>query len=278
MPKGVYERTEQTKQNIKLFHWSKNPERREKVVKKLREALEGKTYEEIYGERAEERREKNRRPSKFKGKTYEQIYGVGKAKEQRQKNCLGHIGKKIPLEYCQRRSESLIGKKRPPFSEEWKRHLSECKQGKTWEEMYGVDGAKKAKDKLRISRLKQTFPFKDTSIEVKLQEGLKRLDIPFEPHKPIFGQPDIFIEPNICIFADGCYWHGCEECFDINDMNGMQRARKVRDILVIQKLTNDGYVILRFWEHDINENAKECIEKIVSCLAVTPLVRTDGQG
>ena len=51
------------------------------------------------------------------------------------------------------------------------------------------------------------MPLKDTKPERILQKLLKTKKIPFIKHKPILGQPDIFIKPNICIFVDGDYWH-----------------------------------------------------------------------
>ena len=65
--------------------------------------------------------------------------------------------------------------------------------------------------KLRQKRLHQIFPKKDTKIEIILQKELTKRDIPFVTHKALFGQPDIFIEPNICVFADGDYWHNYPE-------------------------------------------------------------------
>lgn len=103
--------------------------------------------------------------------------------------------------------------------------------------------------KLRNARLKQVFPFKDTSIEKAMQKALIKQDITFRTHEPIIGQPDIFIEPNICIFCDGDYWHNREDY-------------KKRDKYVNQKLKEKGYIILRFWEHQINRNIDGCLELI----------------
>lgn len=83
------------------------------------------------------------------------------------------------------------------------------------------------------------FPRKDTSIEIKMQRFLSSIGIPFETHKSILGQPDIFIEPNICIFADGDYWHQYP--------NG-----RARDRWVNKELEKQGYSVIRIWEHDIN--------------------------
>lgn len=120
-------------------------------------------------------------------------------------------------------------------------------------------------DKLKQIRLKQVFPLRDTSIEVALQNKLRELNISFLTHKLIldFTKPDIFIEPNICIFADGCYWHACEQCYDKNKMSNWIRARQVADILITQKLINAGYKVFRFWEHDIKKNVDACISQVI---------------
>lgn len=97
--------------------------------------------------------------------------------------------------------------------------------------------------------LNRIFPLKDTSIEIALQEALKKEGFGFETHKSIFGQPDIFIKPNYCIFADGDYWH--------NYPNGRDRDKQVNEVL-----EKNGYKILRFWEREINNNLDNCIEKI----------------
>jgi len=115
------------------------------------------------------------------------------------------------------------------------------------------------KKKIRDARLKQVFPFKDTSIEVKLQEGLKKLNIPFETHKIIEGfvQCDIFIEPSIVIFVDGCYFHGCQVCYlNRTKLDATQNKNVIRDALVNQFFNNlnGKYKVLRFWEHDILNN------------------------
>jgi len=105
---------------------------------------------------------------------------------------------------------------------------------------------KEWKEKIKLARVKQILPTKDTSIEIKLQKELEKRNIKFEKHKSMLGQPDIFIEPNICIFADGDYWHTRPESV-------------IRDKYVNLELKKQGYKILRFWEHNINNNIANCV-------------------
>jgi DNA mismatch endonuclease (patch repair protein) len=116
--------------------------------------------------------------------------------------------------------------------------------------------------KRREIRMKTVMPKKDSSIEIKLQNILKNNCIKFEKHKAIMGQPDIFIEPNICIFTDGCYWHGCEQCLDRNKHESWIKSKKVKDLIITQWLYNEGYIVLRFWEHEINNNIDDILQKI----------------
>ena len=150
------------------------------------------------------------------------------------------------------------GMKGKKLTEDQKRKISEKNIGKK----YSIE----SRLKMRISRLKYKHPLKDTAIEILLQNALKSNGIDFQTHKPILNltQPDIFIEPNICIYADGCYWHGCEQCLDRNKFNGMQRKQIVKDVLITQKLINENYVVLRFWEHEINNNLENCTNMILS--------------
>ena len=58
-----------------------------------------------------------------------------------------------------------------------------------------------------------------------LQNLLTVAKIKFETHRmyikqglTIHGQPDIFIKPNICIFADGNYWHANPKFYKPNSI------------------------------------------------------------
>lgn len=119
--------------------------------------------------------------------------------------------------------------------------------------------------KLRVARLLQVFPVKDTSIEVALQNSLREFGILFEKHKAVLGQPDIFIEPNICVFADGDYWHN-------------RPAQIVRDQKVGEGLREQGYKVVRFWEHEINDNVEGCVDEICKFVGETNVLYAEVLG
>jgi very-short-patch-repair endonuclease len=85
---------------------------------------------------------------------------------------------------------------------------------------------------------------KVTDIEEKLHELLHSMKLDFSTQKPILGVTvaDVFIEPNVAIFADGEYWH----------TGGM---KEYKDKEKTKRLVKNGYVVLRL-------SGKELLEKI----------------
>jgi len=169
-------------------------------------------------------------------------------------------GKKLSQEYKIKLSLSHTGK---IHTIECKRKISEKLKGRI-SPMKGRHHSKEYKENQR-KRMKElrpfiTYPSKDTSIETKLQNALRERGISFIPHKSIIGQPDIFIYPNVCIFADGCYWHDCP----IHFPNGGRKNSSDKEIN--KKLMDSDYIVLRFWEHDINDNIEFVINKISSSI------------
>ena len=182
--------------------------------------------------------------------------GTKFSKEHRTKISIALTGRKQSMEHKRNVSKALKGKPNPklkgqkigPQSEEHKRKIGLANKGKRRSEEF--------KENLRIVRLKQIIPFKNTSIEVKLQGLLKESNIDFETHYPLVGQPDIFIKPNICIFADGCYWHKCPECG--------HSGRTERDKQVNEELQKQGYIVIRLWEHEIKDMTSFPVELVKS--------------
>lgn len=134
------------------------------------------------------------------------------------------------------------------------RHISKALTGRKLSKSHienvrkAILGTKYSKERL-LNYQKRKWSYKDTSIELKLQQALKEVNVKFRTHESILGRPDIFIEPNLCIFADGDYWHNLP-------------GRKEYDDNISHKLRRQGHSVLRFWEHDINQTIKKCIDKI----------------
>lgn len=100
--------------------------------------------------------------------------------------------------------------------------------------------------------------FYNTKPERFLKSALVLNGIEHDSQKQIFGVPDIFIKPNICVFVDGCYWHGCNECgFSTKELRILKKHK--RDLLVNKKLKSHGYKVIRIWEHEINNDLISCV-------------------
>ena len=86
----------------------------------------------------------------------------------------------------------------------------------------------------------------------------------------IAGKPDIvFLKNKLAIFIDGDFWHGFEwEKKKKNLKSNLKYwipkiERNIqRDIEVNNLLENQGWQVLRFWEHQVLNETENCIIKI----------------
>lgn len=107
----------------------------------------------------------------------------------------------------------------------------------------GKKHSESSRKKMRQNRLKQILPIKDSSIEIKIQNYLKNLNIDFFTHQYIdieHGyQCDIFIPIlKLVIECDGNYWH-------------KYPTRREIDNIRTSELLEKGFKVLRLWESEI---------------------------
>jgi len=88
----------------------------------------------------------------------------------------------------------------------------------------------------------------------------------------IVGTPDMVILTNdghpIALFHDGCHWHGCISCFPIDKISydkwKYHAFKRHYDKMINEKLTEQGYRVIRIWEHDVkNGNYKQILRKLL---------------
>ena len=112
---------------------------------------------------------------------------------------------------------------------------------------------------------------KDTSIEILLRKELWKRGLRYQKNsKDVYGKPDIvFKGKRVAVFADSEFWHGkyLMEGKYIPKTNTEFWVKKIernieRDKAVNQKLEDDGWTILRFWESDIRNRLAECADKV----------------
>jgi DNA mismatch endonuclease (patch repair protein) len=79
----------------------------------------------------------------------------------------------------------------------------------------------------------------------------------------VTGKPDaVFFDCKIAIFVDGCFWHGCPICQrKLPKTNREYWESKIAKNVELakshgQKLRDDGWTVIRIWEHEINHKDK----------------------
>jgi DNA mismatch endonuclease (patch repair protein) len=93
-------------------------------------------------------------------------------------------------------------------------------------------------------------------------------------HAALPGRPDVvFAGAKVAVFTDGCFWHRCRKCaipFPRSNRSYWlpKLARNVeRDRAVTRGLRRDGWLVLRFWEHDVFENTNGCVRRILDAIS-----------
>lgn len=169
------------------------------------------------------------------------LKGTYRSEETKQKISKTLTGRKVTKETKEKMSKAQTGRK---VSEKTKQKISLAN--------FGKKHTQETKEKLRIARLKQKPTFKNTYIEIALQEELNKLGIIYQTHIPVCNicQPDIvFPDKKIAIFCDGDYWH--------NYPDGREKDRKQDSVL-----RENGWTVIRFWGSEIRKNPSGCAEKV----------------
>lgn len=90
----------------------------------------------------------------------------------------------------------------------------------------------------------------------------------------------VFTRARVAVFIDGCYWHGCPAHGTWPSTNAAYWSSKIianrrRDEETNAVLEAEGWVVLRFWEHEEPTDAASAIARTV--LPRSPKRRTDTQ-
>lgn len=103
-------------------------------------------------------------------------------------------------------------------------------------------------------------------------------------NQSLFGKPDfVFRKARVCVFVDGCFWHGCPKCYRLPSSNVEYWSAKIernmaRDRLVSRSLRFKGWRVLRIWEHELQKKNRQNLLRRLrrTLLNNTPLL--NGQG
>lgn len=120
---------------------------------------------------------------------------------------------------------------------------------------------------------------RDTAPEVRLRSAVHRLGLRYRvgvrPVPTLRRSADlVFFKAKVAVFLDGCFWHGCSEHYTAPAANSAFWAEKVRtnrarDRETDRVLTEAGWQVLRFWEHDDPSIAAALVREEVQRRAAT---------
>ncbi len=102
----------------------------------------------------------------------------------------------------------------------------------------------------------------NTKPEVELRSALHRCGYRFRKDLSIYTssrrvRPDIvFTARKVAVFIDGCFWHSCPEHGRQPSVNSQYWSPKLlrnveRDRLADAALRDDGWAVVRIWEHEL---------------------------
>ena len=121
----------------------------------------------------------------------------------------------------------------------------------------------------RMSRLGR----RDTKPEVEIRSALHRRGLRFRLQRPLdFDRRRrvdiVFPRERVAVFVDGCFWHSCPQHATFPRANAefwrsKLRRNVARDRETDRRLEAEGWIVLRFWEHEDPDAAAATIESAV---------------
>lgn len=116
---------------------------------------------------------------------------------------------------------------------------------------------------------------KGTKLEDKGFLLLRSAGMRFRKHpKGIFGRPDAANKKfKIAFFFDSDFWHGFNYSTTLkkrlpNAFWIEKIARNIkRDVLVTKRLKKEGWVVIRFWEHDLTKQPERSMRRVLKAMA-----------
>jgi len=112
-----------------------------------------------------------------------------------------------------------------------------------------------------------------TKAELQVFKELKKRKIYFASNvRSIVGKPDIvFRRKKVAVFIDSDFWHGHpKRCImpksNIEYWSQKISRNKARDRKVNNELREQGWTVIRIWEHNIKKHYNRSINKIINAI------------
>ena len=113
---------------------------------------------------------------------------------------------------------------------------------------------------------------RDTRPEIELRQELHQRGLRFRVDHPLPGIPRrradvLFPRARLAVFVDGCFWHDCPVHGTRPKARAEWWAEKLRrnverDRDTDRRLTEAGWSVLRFWEHDEVPSSADEVEAV----------------
>ena len=116
---------------------------------------------------------------------------------------------------------------------------------------------------------------KNSKIEITLRLALWKKGLRYRKNvRSIFGCPDIaFISLKIAVFCDSEFWHGYDWENRKHDFKSHQdfwipkiERNMARDKEVTEKLTSEGWTVIRFFGNEIKKNLENCVKIVINAV------------
>ncbi len=128
----------------------------------------------------------------------------------------------------------------------------------------------------RVARSMRSNRSRDTALEIRIRSALFAAGLRYRKHvRPVSGlryEADVvFARHRLVVFIDGCFWHGCPDHHRRPLATASNRdwwlaklqTNAERDRKVDALLSEQGWTVLRIWEHESDDDA---VQKVVARL------------
>lgn len=126
---------------------------------------------------------------------------------------------------------------------------------------------------------------KNTQPELALRRALWAVGVRGWKCHPsgVAGKPDIgFTKWKVAVFVDGCFWHGHPDFFTPGKSGSYWDEKiertKARDAAANESLVNAGWLVLRFWDFEVEADVDACVAVTVRALETAQAGRNGRSG
>lgn len=125
-----------------------------------------------------------------------------------------------------------------------------------------------ARATMRANRGRDTGP--EMQVRRLVHAAGLRYRVNARPERDLRRTVDMLFRPTrVAVLIDGCFWHGCPEHHQAPRSNAAFWSDKIatnraRDIQTTDFLTRRGWLVLRFWEHEIRADVDAIAARIIA--------------